>query len=210
MGPCLIQGSEESNLALVVYVSNNTLTGSGEDPMVGAGIVFRSPHVNSLKFFKAYTQLQSWRKAATCGASSPQVEGVRLLVIHLGGTGTFRPYPWQHPLLLDVATESLKDDDSFPPPSYFRGFRLHQLYLREGEAGRLVPRVFIPRFGNDSLPCSVLSEPEALPEEYATNRSHQFHLMGPSETHWSLKEDTEFLTWMEAKRQQRARGGGSI
>ena len=126
------------------------------------------------------------------------------------------PVAAQHPVLLDVATKETMTRTGEPmAPLYFRGFRLHTIWIQQ-PGGDLVHQIAFPHFLGKSTLSLLEYEPEKFPQGLMHGPKMVITLRPLSDDHWNIASDLvlplamdTFRQWHEAKRSAQGLQGES-
>ena len=127
-GPHLVDGSLTENplTALAILISPEALYDS-DSPMVGLGLVYKAPYIQTTSWTEAYFDL----KLASQAEASNRTTEAKVIFVQIQVSSQVIPLPGVPTLFLDVKTPEDITDSKVPrPPQVFRGFQLYQITLK--------------------------------------------------------------------------------
>ena len=127
-GPHLVDGSSTENplTALAILIAPEALCDS-DSPMVGLGLVYKAPYIQTTSWFEAYFDL----KLASQVEVGNQTTRTKVIFVQIQASRQVIPLPGTLTLFLDVKTpEDITDSKAPRPPQDFRGFQLFQVIMK--------------------------------------------------------------------------------
>ena len=156
-GPHLVDGSSTKNplTALAILISPEALYDS-DSPMVGLGLVYKAPYIQTTSWTEAYFNL----KLASQAEARNQTTGAKVILVQIQVSSQVIPLPGVPILFLDVKTpEDITDSKVPQPPQVFRGFQLYQITLKGEDPPST--QVAFPRL-QGKTECSWISRQEQV------------------------------------------------
>ena len=159
-GPHLVDGSstENSSTALAILMTPEALY-DPHSPMVGLGLVYKAPYIQTTSWTEAYFDL----KLASQAEVGSQTTGAKVIFVQIQASSQVIPLPGVPTLFLDVTTpEDITNSKAPQPPWVFR-VQLFQITLK----GRDPPsaQVALPHL-QGKIGCSWIPRQEqVLPPE---------------------------------------------
>ena len=193
-GPHLVDGSSTKNplTALAILISLEALYNSNS-PMVGLGLVYKAPYIQTTSWTEAYFDL----KLASQAEARNRTTGAKVIFVQIQVSSQVIPLPGVPTLFLDVKTPEDITDSKVPrPPQVFRGFQLYQITLK-GEDPPSAQVAFPHLQGKTE--CSWISRQEQvlLPElEEAPQITVPLSAADPH--HWNIVNDPIFPSCLDA------------
>ena len=193
-GPHLVDGSSTENplTALAILISPEALYDS-DSPMVGLGLVYKAPYIQTTSWTEAYFDL----KLASQAEAGSQTTGAKVIFVQIQASSQVIPLPGVPTLFLDVKTPEDITDSKVPrPPQVFRGFQLFQITIKGGDPPSA--EVAFPRL-QGKTECSWISRQEQvlLPElEEAPQITVPLSAADPH--HWNIVNDPIFPNCLDA------------
>ena len=195
-GPHLVDGSstENSSMALAILMTPEALY-DPHSPMVGLGLVYKAPYIQTTSWTEAYFDL----KLASQAEVGSQTTGTKVIFVQIQASSQVIPLPGVATLFLDVKTpEDITNSKVPQPPQVFRGFQLFQITLK----GRDPPsaQVALPRL-QGKMECSWIPRQEqVLPPELEEAPQITVPLCAANPHHWNIVNDPIFPSCLPCSR----------
>ena len=187
-GPHLVDGSSTENplTASAILIAPEALYNS-DSPMVGLGLVYKGPYIQTTSWTEAYFDL----KLASQAEAGNRPTGAKVIFVQIQASSQVIPLPGVPPLFLDVKTPEEITDSKVPqPPQDFRGFQLFQVIIKGGDPPSA--QVAVPRL-QGKTECSWISRQEqVLPPELEEAPQITVPLSVADPHHWNIVNDTIF------------------
>ena len=187
-GPHLVDGSSTKNplTALAILIALKVLYNSNS-PMVGLGLVYKAPYIQTTSWTKAYFDL----KLASQAEAGNRTTRTKVIFVQIQASSKVIPLPGVPTLFLDVKTpEEITDSKAPRPPQDFRGFQLFQVVMKSGNPPST--QVAIPRL-QGKTECSWISKQEqVLPPELEEAPQITVPLSVADPHHWNIMNDPIF------------------
>ena len=119
-GPHLVDDSSTENplTALAILITPKALYDS-DSPMVGLGLMYKAPYIQTTSWTKAYFDL----KLASQAEASNRTTEAKVIFVQIQVSSQVIPLPGVPTLFVDVKTPEDITDSKVPrPPQDFRGF----------------------------------------------------------------------------------------
>ena len=187
-GPHLVDGSSTENplTALAILIAPEALYDS-DSPMVGLGLVYKAPYIQTTSWTEAYFDL----KLAPQAEAGNRPTRAKVIFVQIQASSQVIPLPGVPTLFLDVKTpEDITDSKAPRPPQDFRGFQLFQVVIKGGDPPSA--QVAVPRL-QGKTECSWISRQEQvlLPElEEVPQITVPLSVADPH--HWNIVNDPIF------------------
>ena len=130
-GPHLVDGSltKSSSTTLAILMTPEALY-DPHSPMVGLGLVYKAPYIQTTSWTEAYFDL----KLASQAEVGSQTTGAKVIFVQIQASSQVIPLPGVPTLFLDVKTPKDITNSKAPrPQQVFRGFQLFQITLKGGD-----------------------------------------------------------------------------
>ena len=193
-GPHLVDGSSTENplTALAILISPEALYDS-DSPMVGLGLVYKAPYIQTTSWTEAYFDL----KLASQAEAGSQTTETKVIFVQIQASNRVIPLPGVPTLFLDVKTpEDITDSKVPQPPHVFRGFQLFQITLKDVDPPSA--QVAFPRL-QGKTECSWISRQEqVLPPELEEAPQITVPLSVADPHHWNIVNDPIFPNNLDA------------
>ena len=187
-GPHLVDSSSTENplTALAILIAPEALYDS-DSPMVGLGLVYKAPYIQTTSWTEAYFDL----KLASQAEASNRPTRTKVIFVQIHASSQVIPLPGVPTLFLDVKTpEDITDSKAPRPPQDFRGFQLFQVVMKSGDPPST--QVAIPRL-QGKTECSWISKQEqVLPPELEEAPQITVPLSVANPHHWNIVNDPIF------------------
>ena len=193
-GPQLINThggpDSESYRALAIGLDPDYLY--GKEAVVGLGMVFKPPYINTVSFRMATDHFNRWLG----DTPNNELAGPSLLFLSISRSSEVYPLCKRSPYLIDVTYKNMSEDNiNGGVLDEFRGFRLPRVMAKESpHSDDYVLCGSYPRLpGGKSLLLNPVSQrvcDEAFKKDWIC-----LPLKQPSPDHWSLLEDKVFDQW---------------
>ena len=161
--------------------------------MVGLGLVYKAPYIQTTSWTKAYFDL----KLASQTEVGSQTTGAKVIFVQIQASSQVIPLPRVPTLFLDVKTPEDITDSKVPRPSQvFRGFQLFQITIKGGDPPSA--QVAVPCL-QGKTECSWIPRQEQvlLPElEEAPQITVPLSVADPY--HWNIVNDPIFPNCLDA------------
>ena len=217
-GPYLVEASAAAapDRALVLAVTKQMLYGE-ETPLVGMGLMYKPHYLSTEPFSAAYMHLHVWHTAGSSVESVNRLSSSHLIFVNVSEMSDVIPVAALHPILLDVATKDTIMRTGEPmAPLFFRGFRLHTVWIRQ-PGGDVIHQVAFPCFLGEATTSMLEYEPEKFPQGLMQGPKMAINLRPPSSDHWNIISDLilpltidTFRQWHEAKCAEQDPEGESV
>ena len=187
-GPHLVDSSSTENplTALAILIAPEALYDS-DSPMVGLGLVYKAPYIQTTSWTEAYFDL----KLASQAEVGNRPTGAKVIFVQIQASSQVIPLPRVPTLFLDVKTPEDITDSKVPQlPQDFRGFQLFQVIIKGGDPPSA--QVAIPHL-QGKTECSWISRHKQvlLPElEEAPQITVPLSAADPH--HWNIMNDPIF------------------
>ena len=193
-GPHLVDGSSTENplTALAILIAPEALYDS-DSPMVGLGLVYKAPYIQTTSWTEAYFDL----KLASQAEVGSRPTGAKVIFVQIQASSQVIPLPGVPTLFLDVKTpEDITDSKVPPPPQDFRGFQLFQVIIKGGDPPSA--QVAIPRL-RGKTECSCISRQEqVLPPKLEESLQITVPLFAADPHHWNIVNDSILPNCLDA------------
>ena len=187
-GPHLVDGLSTENplTALAILIAPKALHDS-DSPMVGLGLVYKAPYIQTTFWTEAYFDL----KLASQAEASNRPTRAKMIFVQIQASSQVIPLPGVPTLFLDVKTpEEITDSKAPRPPQDFRGFQLFQVVIKGGDPPSV--QVAVPRL-QGKTECSWISRQEqVLPPELEEAPQITVPLSVADPHHWNIMNDPIF------------------
>ena len=187
-GPHLVDGSSAENplTALAILIAPEALYNS-DSPMVGLGLVYKAPYIQTTSWSEAYLDL----KLASQAKAGNRPTQTKVIFVQIQASSQVIPLPRVPTLFLDEKTpEDITDSKAPRPPQDFRGFQLFQVIMKSGDPPST--QVAIPRL-QGKTECSWISKQEqVLPPELEEAPQITVPLSIADPHHWNIVNDPIF------------------
>ena len=184
-GPDLVDGSSTENplTALAILIAPEALYDS-DSPMVGLGLVYKAPYIQTTSWTEAYLDL----KLASQAEMGNRPTRTKVIFVQIQASSQVIPLPT---LFLDVKTpEEITDSKAPQPPQDFRGFQLFQVVMKSGDPPST--QVAVPRL-QGKTECSWISKQEqVLPPKLEEAPQITVPLSAADPHHWNIVNDPIF------------------
>ena len=184
-GPHLVDGLSTENplTALAILIAPEALYDS-DSPMVGLGLVYKAPYIQTTSWTKAYFDL----KLASQAEAGNRPTGAKVIFVQIQASSQVIPLHGVPTLFLDVKTpEEITD---------FRGFQLFQVIIRGGDPPSA--QVAVPHL-QGKTECSWISRQEqVLPLELEEAPQITVPLSAANPHHWNIVNDPIFPNCLAA------------
>ena len=187
-GPHLVDSSstEDPLTALAILMAPEALYDS-DSPMVGLGLVYKAPYIQTTSWSEAYFDL----KLASQAKAGNRPTRTKVIFVQIQASSQDIPLPGVPTLFLDVKTpEDITDSKAPRPPPDFRGFQLFQVVMKSEDP--LSTQVAVPRL-QGKTECSWISKQEqVLPPELEESPQITVPLSVANPYHWNIVNDPIF------------------
>ena len=187
-GPHLVDGSltESSSTALAILMTPKALY-DPYSPMVGLGLMYKAPYIQTTSGTKAYFNL----KLASQAKVGSQTTGARVIFVQIQASSQVIPLPGVPTMFLDVKTpEDITNSKAPQPPQIFRGFQLFQITLKGGDPQSA--QVAFPCL-QGKMECSWIPRQEqVLPPKLEEAPQITVPLSAADPHHWNIVNDPFF------------------
>ena len=187
-GPHLVDGSSTENplTALAILIAPEALYDS-DSPMVGLGLVYKAPYIQTTSWTEAYFDL----KLASQAEVGNQPTRTKVIFVQIQASSQVIPLPGVPTLFLDVKTpEEITDSKAPQPPQDFRGFQLFQVVMKSGDPPST--QVAVPHL-QGKTECSWISkQKQVLPPELEEAPQITVLLSVADPHHWNIVNDPIF------------------
>ena len=187
-GPHLVDGLSTENplTALAILIAPEALYDS-DSPMVGLGLVYKAPYIQTTSWTEAYFDL----KLASQAEAGNRPTRTKVIFVQIQASSQVIPLPGVPTLFLDVKTpEEITDSNASRPPQDFRGFQLFQVVMKSGDPPST--QVAVPCL-QGKTECSWISKQEqVLPPELEEVPQITVPLSVADPHHWNIVNDPIF------------------
>ena len=187
-GPHLVDGSSTENplTALAILIAPEALYDS-DSPMVGLGLVYKAPYIQTTSWTEAYFDL----KLASQAEAGNRPTKTKVIFVQIQASSQVIPLPGVPTLFLDVKTpEDIIDSKAPWPPQDFRGFQLFQVVMKSEDPPPT--QVAVPRL-QGKTECSWISkQDQVLPPELEEAPQITVPLSVADPHHWNIVNDPIF------------------
>ena len=187
-GPHLVDGSSTENplTALAILIAPEALYDS-DSPMVGLGLVYKAPYIQTTSWSKAYFNL----KLASQVEAGNQPTRTKVIFVQVQASSQVNPLLGTLTLFLDVKTpEDITNSRAPRPPQDFRGFQLFQVVMKSEDPPST--QVAVPRL-QGGMECSwVPKQDQVLPPELEEVPQITVPLSIADPRHWNIVNDPIF------------------
>ena len=193
-GPRLVDSSSTENplTGLAILISPKALYDS-DSPMVGLGLVYKAPYVQTTSWTEAYFDL----KLASQAEAGSQTTGAKVVFVQIQASSQVIPLPGVPTLFLDVKTPEDITNSKVPrPPQVFRGFQLFQVTLKGDDP--LTTQVAFPRLQGKTECSWVPRRKQVLPLELEEVPQITVALSMADPYHWNIVNDPIFPSCLDA------------
>ena len=179
--PHLVDGSSTKNplTALAILIAPEALYDS-DSPMVGLGLVYKAPYIQTTSWTEAYFDL----KLASQAEAGNRPTRAKVIFVQIQASSQVIPLPRV------LTPEEITDSKAPRPPQDFRGFQLFQVIMKGGDPPSA--QVAIPHL-QGKTECSWISRQEQVlaPElEEAPQITVPLSVADPH--HWNIVNDPIF------------------
>ena len=190
----MVDGSSTENrlTALAILIAPEALYDS-DSPMVGLGLVYKAPYIQTTSWTEAYFDL----KLASQAEAGNRPTGAKVIFVQIQASSQVIPLPGVPTLFLDVKTPEDITDSKVPrPPQDFRGFQLFQVIIKGGDPPSA--QVAVPHL-QGKTECSWISRQEqVLPPELKESLQITVPLSAADPHHWNIVNDPIFPNCLDA------------
>ena len=162
-------------------------------PMVGLGLIYKAPYIQTTSWTEAYFDL----KLTSQAEAGSRTTWAKVIFVQIQASSQVIPLPRVPTLFLDVKTpEDITDSKVPQPPQVFRGFQLFQITLKGADPPSA--QVVFPHL-QGKTECSWISRQEQvlLPElEEAPQITVPLSVADPH--HWNIVNDPIFPNCLDA------------
>ena len=187
-GPHLVDGSSTENplTALAILIAPEALYNS-DSPMVGLGLVYKAPYIQTTSWTEAYFNL----KLASQAEAGNRPTRTKVIFVQIQASSQVIPLPGVLTLFVDVkAPEEITNSKAPRPPQDFRGFQLFQVIMKSGNPPST--QVAVPHL-QGKTECSWISRQEqVLPLELEEAPQITVPLSVADPHHWNIVNDPIF------------------
>ena len=184
----LVDGSSTENplTALAILIAPEALYDS-DSPMVGSGLVYKAPYIQTTSWTEAYFDL----KLASQAEADNRPTRTKVIFVQIQASSQVIPLPGVPTLFLDVKTpEDITDSKAPRPPQDFRGFQLFQVVMKSEDPPST--QVAVPRL-QGKTECSWISkQDQVLPLELEEVPQITVPLSVADPHHWNIMNDPIF------------------
>ena len=160
-GPHLVDGSLTENplTALAILIAPKALY-DPDSPMVGLGLVYKAPYIQTTSWTEAYFNL----KLASQAEASYRTTEAKVIFVQIQVSSQVIPLPGVPTLFLDVKTPEDITNSKVPrTPQDFRGFQLYQVTLKGDDPP--TAQVAFPRLQGKTECSWITRQKQVLPPE---------------------------------------------
>ena len=193
-GPHLVDGSLTENplTALAILITPEALY-DPDSPMVGLGIVYKAPYIQTTSWTKAYFDL----KLASQAEASNRTTEAKVIFVQIQVSSQVIPLPGVPTLFLDVKSpEDITDSKVPQPPQDFKGFQLYQV-TRKGDDS-LTAQVAFPHFQGKTVCRWTSRQKQVLLPELEEVPQITVALCVADPNHWNIVNDPIFPSCLDA------------
>ena len=192
-GPHLVDGTSTENplTALAILTTPEALS-DPDSPMMGLGLVYKAPYIQSASWSKAYFDL----KLASQAEASNRTTEAKVIFVQIQASSQVIPLPRVPTLFLDVKTPEDISDSKVPrPPQDFRGFWLHRVILTG--ASSPIAQVAVPHLQGKTVCCWTPRQKQVLPPELEEVPQITVALSVADPNHWNIVNDPIFPSCLD-------------
>ena len=193
-GPHLVDDSLTKNpwTALAILITPEALY-DPDSPMVGLGLMYKAPYIQTTSWTKAYFDL----KLASQAEASNRTTEAKVIFVQIQLSSQVIPLPGVPTLFLDVKTPEDITDSKVPrPPQDFRDFWLYQVTLKGDDPP--TTQVAFPCLQGKTV-CSWTSrQKQVLPLELEEAPQITVALSTADPYHWNIVNDPIFPSCLDA------------
>ena len=187
-GPHLVDGSSTENplTALAILIVPEALYDS-DSPMVGLGLVYKAPYIQTTSWTEAYFDL----KLASQAEAGNRPTRAKVIFVQIQTSSQVIPLPGVPTLFLDVKTpEEITDSKAPQPPQDFRGFQLFQVIMKSGDPPST--QVAVPHLQGKTECTWISRQEQVLPPELEEAPQITVPLSVADPHHWNIVNDSIF------------------
>ena len=187
-GPHLVDGSstKSSSTALAILMTPEAIY-DPYSPMVGLGLVYKAPYIQTTSWTEAYFDLKLTSQAKV----GSQTTGARVILVQIQASSQVIPLPGVPTLFLDVKTpEDITNSKASQPPQIFRGFQLFQITLKGGDPPSA--QVAFPHLQGKTECSWIPRQEQVLPPELEEVPQITVPLSAADPHHWNIMNDPIF------------------
>ena len=192
-GPHLVDGSSTQNplTALAILITPEALY-DPDSPMVGLGLMYKAPYIQTISWTKAYFDL----KLASQAEASNRATEAKIIFVQIQVSSQVIPLPRVPTLFLDVKTPEDITDSKVPRPP--QDFQLYKV-TRKGDDSPTA-QVAFPHLQGKTV-CSWTSrQKQVLPPELEEVPQITLALSAADPYHWNIMNDPIFPSCLDAFR----------
>ena len=197
-GPHLVNGSSTENplTALAILIAPEALYDS-DSPMVGLGLVYKAPYIQTTSWSKAYFDL----KLASQVEAGHRPTRTKVIFVQIQASSRVIPLPGTPTLFLDVKTpEDITDSRAPQPPQDFRGFQLFQVVMKNEDPPST--QVAVPHLQGGTECTWIPKQDQVLPPKLEEAPQITVPLSGADPHHWNIVNDPIFPSCITAFRER--------
>ena len=162
-----------------------------DPPSMGVGLMYKPHYVAMESFCTTYMHLNVWHAAASGEDSTDMLDSTRFILVSISEMSEVVPVMQPHPVFLDVGGKEVVEKTGEPlAPLWFRGFRLHTVWIRP-PGKEPVHQIAFPRLQGDATTPMLEYEPEKFPQSMRQGPKMAIPLRPPSSEHWN--EESDFI-----------------
>ena len=187
-GPHLVDSSSTENplTAVAILIAPEALYDS-DSPMVGLGLVYKAPYIQTTSWSEAYFDL----KLASQVEAGNRPTRTKVIFVQIQASSQVIPLPGVPTLFLDVKTpEDITDSKAPRPPQDFRGFQLFQVVMKSGDPPST--QVAIPRLQGKTECSWIPKQDQVLPPKLEEVPQITVPLSIADPCHWNIVNDPIF------------------
>ena len=192
-GPHLVDGSSTENplTALAILIAPKALY-DHDSPMVGLGLVYKAPYIQTTSWTEAYFNL----KLASQAEVGYRTAEAKVIFVQIHASSQVIPLPGVPTLFLDVKTPGDVTDSTVPrTPQDFRGFQLYQVTLKGADPP--TAQVAFPHLQGKTECNWIPRQKQVLPPELKEAPQITVALSTADPYHWNIMNDPIFPSCLD-------------
>ena len=161
--------------------------------MVGLGLVYKAPYIQTTSWTEAYFDL----KLASQAEAGSRTTKTKVIFVQIQASSQVIPLPGVPTLFLDAKTPEDITDSTVPrPPHVFRGFQLFQITLKDMDPPSA--QVAFPRLQGKKECSWIPRQEQVLPPELEEAPQITVLLSAADPHHWNIVNDPIFPNCLDA------------
>ena len=202
-GPNLLEATVAAvpEKALVLVTTKHMLYGE-DPPCVGVGLMYKPHYISTESFCTTYMHLHVWHAVGSGEDSLEKLDSSCFILVTVLEMSDVIPVAMPHPVFLDAGSKEAMDKTGEPlAPIWFRGFRLHTVWIRL-PGGEPVHQITFPHLQGDATAPMLEYELEKIPQSLQQGPKMSITLRPPSKEHWNIESNLMLTLTMETYKQQ--------